>query len=342
MGKPKIFVTQPIEESALKRLQKKMIVEMHRDSTKSITEEDMIKGVSGNNYLLCFLGNTVNADVINANKNLKFIVTVATAPENIDLEIATLHNIPVAGREVPIEGIHKDSIIEETADLTWGLLLAVSRRIIEGDRLVRTGIFPGPMSMYLLGMQVHGKTLGIVGMGKVGKAVARRAFGFKMKILYYSRSRCIETEDELGVIYCSIEELIKESDFITLLPKYTPETHHLFSYKELSRMKPTAILINTSRGPILDQAALIEALDSKKIAGAALDVFEGEPHPDLPKKFISMKNVIFTPHLGGQVAEKHEIMTNTAVDIILGFLGGRLPANIFNPEVFETLQLRKQ
>ena len=335
MNKPRIFITQPIEESALRRLQEVMNVEMHPDSSKPIVKEDLIKGVTKNDYLFCRLHDSVDEEVLDANLNLKLIATMATSPGQIDIKAATRRKIPVAGREVPIEGVHKDSIIEETADLAWTLLMSVARGVIEGDRLFRAGVFPGCQSMYLLGAQVHGKTLGIVGMGKVGKAMARRAKGFRMKVLYYSKNRHQESEKELGATYTSLENLLRESDFVTLHPIYTPETHHLISVRELSLMKPSAFLINTSRGAIVDQEALINCLRDKRIAGAALDVYEGEPHHKLPEDFLRMKNVVLTPHLGSAVAEKREIMSNTVVEIFLDFLAGKKLKRIFNPEVFD-------
>jgi len=260
---------------------------------------------------------------------------MATASANIDIQAATRHKIPVAGRKVPSSGFEPDSIIEETADMAWTLLMSVARRIIEGNELVREGIFPGGQSPYMIGAKVCEKTLGIVGLGKVGRAVARRAKGFNMKILYYDIQPLPEAESELGVEFRSFEDLLKKSDFVTLHPLYTPETHHLISAKELTLMKPTAFLINTSRGPVVDQAALIEALRKKEIAGAALDVFEGEPHPTLPEDFVAMKNVVLTPHFGSAVAEKREIMSNTVVDMILDFVKGKRPATLFNPEIYE-------
>ena len=336
MERSKIFITQPVEDSALKRLQAVMDVQIHPDASKSILKDDLIKGVRAADYLFCRLGDIVDAEVIAANPDLKFIVTMATASANIDIEEATRHKIPVAGRRVPATGFEPDSIIEETADMAWTLLMCVARRVIEGNELVREGIFPGGQSPYLLGSKVCEKTLGIVGLGKVGKAMARRATGFNMKILYTDIQRYPETENELGVAYTSFEGLLKESDFITLHPLYTPETHHLISAKELSLMKKTAFLINTSRGPVVDQEALIEAVRKKEIAGAALDVFEGEPHPTLPEDFIAMKNVVLTPHFGSAVVEKREIMSNTVVDMILEFINGKRPDTIFNPEIYQS------
>jgi glyoxylate reductase len=335
MQRPKIFITQPVEDSALKRLQAVMDVQIHSDASKSIVKDDLIKGVRAADYLFCRLGDIVDAEVIDANPDLKLIITMATASANIDMQAATRYKIPVAGRRVPSSGFEADSIIEETADMAWTLLMSVARRVIEGNELVREGIFPGAQSPYMIGAKVCEKTLGIVGLGKVGKAMARRAKGFNMKILYYDMQRFPESETELGVEYTSFEDLLKESDFVTLHPLYAPETHHLIGAKELSLMKPTAFLINTSRGPVVDQAALVGALRKREIAGAALDVFEGEPHPVLPEDFVAMQNVVLTPHFGSAVAEKREIMSNTVVDMILDFMNGKRPTTLFNPEIYE-------
>ena len=332
--KPKLFVTQPIEKTALERLQAVLDVSIHPDASKSIVKEDLIKGIQGVDYLFCRLGDIVDADVIASNPRLKFIATMATASANIDLEEASRHKIPVAGRKVPSSGFEPDSIIEETADMAWTLLMSVARRVIEGNELIRAGIFPGGQSPYMLGSKVNQKTIGIVGLGKVGKAMARRAKGFNMKILYYDMQRYPEAESELGVDYAAFDDLLKRSDFITLHPLYTPETHHLISARELSLMKPTAFLINTSRGPVVDQNALIEAVRHKEIAGVALDVFEGEPHPILPEDFVAMKNVVLTPHFGSAVTEKREIMSHAVVDMILNFMQGKRPDTLFNPEIY--------
>lgn len=336
MEKPKIFVTQPVEESALIRLQSEMEVTVHPDSSRSINKQDLIHAVRENNYLFCRLGDVVDAEVLEANPELKLIAAMTTAAAQIDLAAATRYKIPVMARKTPKPGeVLPDSLSEETADMTWALLLSLARRVVEGDKLVRAGIFPGPQSMYIIGSQVSGKTLGIVGLGQIGRAVARRARGFGMQILYHSRKQYPDAESELGLTYRTLDALLQESDFVSLHPAYSPETHHLIGDAELALMKPNAFLINTSRGPVVSQDALIKALRAKRIAGAALDVFEGEPHPILPEEFTAMKNVVLTPHMGSAVTEKREILANVVVDNILGFLRGRILGNILNPEVLE-------
>lgn len=336
MKKPKIFITQPLEQSAINRLKSVMDVTVHPDSSRSINRQELIKAIPENDYLFCRLGDVVDGEVMAANPELKLIATMATAAAQIDLAAASRNGIPVLARRTPRSSeVLPDSIFEETADMTWALLLSLARQVVEGDKLVRAGFFPGPQSMYLVGSQIFGKTLGIVGLGKVGQAVARRARGFSMNILYYSRNRNPKAESEYGLIYRSFQELLQESDFVSLHPAYGPDTHHLIGDKELASMKPATFLINTSRGPVVNQDSLIKALEEKRIAGAALDVFEGEPHPDLPKKFTAMQNVVLTPHSGSAVAEKREIMANVVADNILAFLEGKITGNILNPEVLK-------
>lgn len=331
--KRSIFVTQPIEASALQKLTAVMEVEVHPDATKTIDKESLIRGVRGKDYLFCRLGDQVDAAVISANRHLQLIATMATGSGDIDVATATSCKIPVIGRGISHQKEGHSGIIEETADLTWALLMAVARRILEGDRLVRSGIFPGPHSLYLLGSGVFGKRIGIVGMGRIGAAVSRRARAFGMTVCYYSRRRHPDAEEQFAAAFLPFEELLQTVDFVCLFPQYTAETHHMIGEKQLRLMKPTAFLINTSRGPVVEQEALVRALQMKRIAGAALDVFEGEPHPVLPQELIAMPNCVLTPHLGSAVAEKREIMVNEIVDEIIAFSQGKAPSNPFNPEV---------
>lgn len=330
--KPKMFVTQPIEAPTLQKLMTLLEVEVHPDATKTITKESLLRGIRGKEYLFCRMGDQIDADVINANPKLKLIATMSGSPAEIDVATATKFGIPVIGRYVD-ERSKVGGVTEETADLMWALLMAVARRIVEGDKLAHSGIFPGPHSMYLLGSQVHGKNIGIVGMGKIGRAVSKRARAFDMKIYYYSTRRHPDIEQEFNAVYLPFEDLLKTADFVCMLPKYSPETYHMIGEKQLNMMKPTAFLINTSRGPVVDLKALVKALIMKKIAGAALDVLEGEPHPLLPQELLDMPNVIMTPHLGSAVAEKRELMSNETADDIIAFIQGNTSVNIFNPEV---------
>ena len=300
-------------------------VEISPDSARIMTKTELTAAVTRCDYLFCLLHDTVDREVIAANPDLKMIASMAIIPANIDVAEATARRIPVT--TIP------SMVTEETADLAWGLMLAVARNIVAGDRTLRQGIFPGSQSMHLAGQGVHGKTLGIVGLGRIGEAMARRARGFDMRVLYTKRSRLdTERERELGAEYAPLEELLRDSDFVSVHAASTPETRHLIGAAELRAMKPTACLINTSRGPLVDEAALAAALREKVIAGAALDVYEYEPevHPALKE----CGNVVLTPHLGSAVAETRERMALIVVENIVAVIKGRRPPNLYNPEIY--------
>ena len=222
---------------------------------------------------------------------------------------------------------------EATADLTFALLLAAARRLIEADRVVRAGKFPGAQSGYLLGSFVWNKTIGLVGGGGlIGQAVARRAHGFSMRVLYYTpRPKSTEEEQIGGLTYAPLDTLLTESDFVSIHSPLNEETRHQIGARELKLMKRTAYLINTARGPIVDEAALTRALARRQIAGAGLDVFESEPK--VPKDLRALPNVVLTPHIGSATREVRDGMANIVVDNILAFLAGKRPPNCVNPEV---------
>jgi glyoxylate reductase len=257
------------------------------------------------------------------------IAAQSITPSNIDVAAASARGIPVT--------VTAPVTTEATADLTFGLMLAVARRMIEGDRMVRAGKFPGAQSAHLLGAFVYGKTLGLIGGGGlIGKAVARRAHGFSMRVLYWTPRRKPEAEErEAGLTYVPLDELLKESDFVSVHSPLNAETRHQIGARELRLMKRTAFLINTARGPIIDEEALTRALVKKQIAGAGLDVFEFEPKvsPVLRK----LSNVVLNPHLGSAVIETREEMANIVVDNILAVIAGTRPPNIINPEVLTGL-----
>jgi glyoxylate reductase len=207
--------------------------------------------------------------------------------------------------------------------------------VIEGDRLVRQGVFPGAQSAHLLGAWVFGTTIGLIGGGgRIGKAVAKRAQGFSMRTLYWTPRRKPESEEhEAGLTYVPYDQLLSESDFVSVHAPLTAETRHLVGERELNLMKRTAFLVNTSRGPIVDEKALVRALKEKRIAGAGLDVFENEPKVD--PELLAMQNVVLTPHLGSAVKELRESMANVVVDNILAVLEGRRPPNCWNAEIYD-------
>jgi glyoxylate reductase len=325
MTKPRIFVTQPIAASAVRRMKEVANVRVNPDSSRIIPKRALIAAVKKCDILFCLLHDKIDRDVIAANPKLRMIAAQSISPSNIDVAAATAQNLPVT--------VVPPVTTEATADLTFGLMLAVARRMVEGDRMVRAGKFPGGQSAHLLGAFVWGKTIGLIGGGGlIGKAVARRAHGFSMQVLYWTPRRKPESEErEVGLTYVPLEQLLAESDFVSLHSPLNATTRHQIGAKELARMKKTAFLINTARGAIVDEAALVRALKGRKIAGAGLDVFEFEPK--VTKDLLRMPNVVLNPHLGSATVEVREEMANIVVDNILALLEGRKPPNIVNPDV---------
>jgi len=324
--KPRVFVTQPIAESAVARLRKVAKVTVFADDSRIIPNRALLAAVRDVDILLCLLHDRIDGAVIAANPKLRMIAAQSITPSNIDVAAATARRIPVT--------VVPPVTTEATADLTFGLMLAAARRMIEGDRLARAGKFPGGQSRHLLGTVVHGKTIGLVGGGGlIGKAVARRAHGFGMRVLYWAPRRKPPGEErEAGLTYAPRDILLRESDFVSLHSPLNEATRHQIGARELRLMKKGAFLINTARGGIIDEAALVSALSERRIAGAGLDVFEHEPkiHAGLKK----LSNVVLTPHLGSATLDVRELMANIVADNILAFIGGHKLPNCVNPEVF--------
>ncbi len=321
----RVFVTQPVAESALARLRSLAEVTVNPDASRVIAKDRLIAGVRACDILFSLLHDPVDREVIAANPALRAIASMSITPDNIDVAAATARRIMVT--------VVPPLAVESTADIHFAVLLAVARRLVEADRAVRAGTFPGSQSSHLLGAGVYGKTIGLVGgRGRIGQAVAARARGFSMRILYCGPRRMEEADEKrLGAEYVSLDHLLAESDFVSLHPPLTATTRHLIGARELSRMKATAYLINTSRGAVVDEAALTAALAAKRIAGAGLDVFENEPH--VAPALTGLANVVLTPHLGSAVVEVRTAMAQTVVDNIAAIVAGRRPPNIVNPEV---------
>lgn len=323
--RPRIFITQPVAKSAVARLRQVAAVKINPDASRVLARRALIASVRQCDVLFCLLHDRIDAGVIAASPHLRLIASQSITPSNVDVDAATARHILVT----VVPALTTDT----TADLAFGLLLAVARRIVEGDHLVRAGKFPGSQSGYLLGPMVWGKTIGLIGGGgMIGKAVARRAAGFNMRVLYWTPRRKPEHEErEAGLIFTPFEELLRESDFVSLHTPLNPNTRHQIGAREIKLMKKTAYLINTARGPIVDEAALIRALSKKQIAGAGLDVFEYEPK--VGNELRKLKNVVLTPHLGSAVGEIREQMAHLVADNILAFLAGHNPPNCVNPQV---------
>jgi glyoxylate reductase len=327
-AKPRVFVTQPIADSAIKRLRALGSVKIFPDDSRIIPHRALIAAIRKADILFCLLHDKIDRAVIAANPTLRHIASQSISPSNVDVAEATKRGIPVT--------VVPPVTTDATADLNFGLMLAVARRIMEGDRLVRAGRFPGGQSRHLLGSIVHGRTIGLIGGGGlIGKAVARRAHGFSMRVLYWTPRRKPEGEErEAGLTFVPLDDLLRESDFVSLHSPLTAQTRHQIGAREIGLMKKTAFIINTARGAIVDETALVRALRSKKIAGAGLDVFEHEPkvHTELKK----LKNVVLAPHLGSATVEVRAQMANIVVDNIEALLGGRVPPNCVNPQVLGT------
>jgi glyoxylate reductase len=321
----KIFVTQPIPEKALTRLRELAETELNPDPLHIITKPELMAALKRNQYLFCLLHDRVDAEVINSSQSLKLIASMAITPAGVDVAAATARRIPVT--TIP------PLVTEATADIHWALLLTVARRVVEADRALRSGVFPGGQSMRFMGSEVHGKTLGIVGLGAIGEAVARRATGFGMRILYTKRRRLDEAREvALGAEYRSLDDILSESDFVSVNAALSPETVHLISNREFGLMRPSAYLVNTARGPIVDEKALVRALEQKRIAGAALDVYEHEPMVEAG--LINLPNVVLTPHLGSAALDTRERIADIVVENIVAVIEGRRPPNLYNPEIY--------
>jgi len=320
----RIFVTQPLLGSAIQRLRALGDVTVFPDASRILPHDVLLNETATADVLCCLLQDRIDREVLDAGRSLRLIATGVVVPGNIDMAYATERGIPVTS--IP------NIVAETTADLQFGLLMAIARRIVEGDKALRAGVFPGSQSIHFAGGDVGGRTLGSIGLGAIGRAVARRARGFGMKVLYTQRRPLSPAEEqELGVTHSPLDDLLRESDFITLNASYHPGTHHLIGPRELGLMKPTAYLINTARGPIVDEAALAEALAGGRIAGAALDVYEREPevHPAL----LGLSNVVLTPHLGSATRSVRERIASIIADNVEAFVQGRRLPNLYNPEV---------
>ncbi|MFQ5552773.1 MAG: 2-hydroxyacid dehydrogenase [Thermoplasmata archaeon] len=322
---PRVFVTRRIPRPGLELLEKGTDLRVFEED-RTPTREEVWEGLQGSVGLLSLLTDLIDGELMDAG-NLKVISNYAVGVDNIDLEAATERGILVTN--APVDGLR-----ESPADHTLGLILALSRRIVEGDRMVRAGGFAGWGPELLLGTDVYGKTLGVVGPGGIGAAVAKRAQGFGMRIVYHGRGPKPEWGEEWGGRFVSLSNLLREADVVTLHVPLTPETRHLIGAQELRVMKQSAFLINTSRGPVVDEEALVVALREGRPAGAALDVYEHEPavHPEL----IRMRNVVLTPHTASATWETRSEMAVVAARNLLAALRGEVPPFLVNPQVLSS------
>ncbi len=318
-----IYITRRLPDEGLRLLEKYDLDIYEGDIPPS--KKEILRGIQEKDALICLLTDPIDKDVIDASPHLKIIANYAVGADNIDISRATKKGILVTNTP----GV----LTETTADLTWALILAIARRIIQGDDMMRKRKFKGWAPKLLLGQDVHKKTLGIIGMGEIGRAVARRAKGFDMSILYHNRARDRKNEKKLNASFVDLETLLADSDFITLHVPLTTETYHLIGRNEFKMMKKSAYLINTSRGKCVNETALIQALSKGWIQGAALDVFEHEPQ--VSSRLVELPNLVLAPHIGSASHETRGKMAIMAAENVLAAFRGEIPPNCVNPDALK-------
>ncbi|MBI3805891.1 MAG: D-glycerate dehydrogenase [Nitrospirae bacterium] len=315
---PTVFLTRVLPDLIMEKIRRHFRLRFNR-ADRPLSKKEILAGIKMADGLISMLSDPIDREVIDAAPRLRIIANYAVGYNNIDLKAAAERGIAVTNTP----GV----LTETTADLTWALIFAVARRLPEAERLARSGKWTGWAPTQLLGSDVFGKTLGIVGIGRIGQAVARRAAGFSMRLLYHSR-KSLPRRDEaaLNVSFVPFSRLLKESDFISLHLPLTNESHHLIDRRALASMKPTAFLINTARGPIVDEKALIRALRTGHLAGAGLDVFEDEP--SLSPALRKLNNVVLLPHVGSASLETRIRMGERVLENLLAGLSGKRPPNV--------------
>ncbi|MDK2814536.1 MAG: glyoxylate reductase [Thermoanaerobacter sp.] len=318
----KVFVTRAIPEEGLNLLRKYCEVEVS-PYDRMLTKEELLEKVQGKNAVITQLTDKVDKEFFEAAKEVKIVANYAVGFDNIDLEEATKRGVYITNTP--------DVLTNATAELAWALLFATARRVVESDKFMRAGKFQGWAPMLFLGKGVTGKTLGIIGAGRIGQAFAKMAKGFDMKILYTARSPKKEFEEETGAQYVDLDTLLKESDFVSIHVPLTPETRHLIGEKELKLMKKSAILINTGRGPVVDEKALVKALKNKDIYAAGLDVYEREPL--FEEELAQLDNVVMLPHIGSATEEARRDMSILVAQNIIDVIEGRVPRTLVNKDV---------
>lgn len=315
-----VYVTRMIPQPAIDLLKENCDVEVNMED-RVLSREELLENVKGRDAVLCLLTENIDDEVFKAaGPQCKIFANYAVGYNNINIEDANKNNVMITNTP----GVLTDA----TADLAWTLLFSTARRVVEADKYIREGKYNGWGPMLFLGMDITGKTLGIIGAGRIGSNFAKKAKGFEMKILYNNVKRNEGFEKETGAIFVDKETLFKESDFISVHVPLLPSTRHLISAEEFGMMKNTAIFINTSRGPVVDEKALVEALKNKEIWGAGLDVFEDEP--EVNPELINMSNVTLLPHIASATIETRTNMGLIAARNILAAMNGDVPPNIVN------------
>jgi glyoxylate reductase len=324
MSKPKLLVTHGLFEAPRQRLAEFFDAEFWTAPDRP-SRSEVLRRVADKDALICLLTEKIDEELLAAAPHLRIVANVAVGFDNIDLDACTRHKVAASNTPGVLD--------ETTADFAWTLMMAVARRLLEGDALARSGQWAGWNLDQLCGADIWGKTLGILGFGRIGQAVARRAQGFGMRVIYNDAQRApVEVEHRLRAEYLDRDAVLAQADFLTLHVPLLPETRGLISAAELAKMKRTAFLINTSRGPVVNEAALIDALEHKTIAGAALDVYEFEPKIG---HGLLRPNVVLAPHLASASVETRTKMAMMAAENAIATFEGRVPPNLLNPAVLE-------
>lgn len=324
--KPRIFLTRQLPPDSMAILRDQSILTMN-SADRVLGKQEIIDGIADVDGLLCLLTDTIDDEILAANSNLKVVANFAVGFNNIDVVAATKRKIPVTNTP----GV----LTETTADMAWALLMAAARRVVEGDRFVRSKQWQGWGPLQFLGSDVTGATLGLIGIGRISRAMVRRAKGFDMNVLYWNRTRLSEDEEHsLGITYAPMDDVLGESDFVSVHVALNDQTRHLIGGAQLAKMKPTACLINTARGPVVDEQALVVALQNGTIASAGLDVYENEPA--LEPELYDLANTVIAPHLGSATIGTRTKMGNMAAENCLAACNGERPPNLVNPEVLHS------
>ncbi len=333
MPKPKVYVTRELPERGLKIIMERFDAEVWPEYAPP-PKKTIIEKAKDVDALATLLSDKIDAEVFDAAPKLKMIAQLAVGFDNVDVQEATKRGIYVSNTP--------EVLTDTTADFAWTLLMALARRVVEADKYVRMGKWKvGWHPAMLQGRDVYGATMGIVGAGRIGYAVAKRATGFSMKILFYDVIPRPEMEKDFGAKKVDLDELLKQSDFVSVHVPLMKETHHLINAEKLRLMKKTAYLINNSRGPVVDEKALYEALNEGRIAGAGLDVFEQEP-TSLANPLLKLDNVVVAPHISSASYETRSKMAEMVADNLIAFFEGKKPPNLINPDVLKVRPLTRQ
>ncbi|MDY7030117.1 MAG: D-glycerate dehydrogenase [Spirochaetota bacterium] len=323
MKRPKVYVSRPLPQDGIELLKESCEVEVNPED-RPLSREEFLEKISGRDGVLCLLHDRIDAEVFDAVPGIKGFANYAVGYDNIDVKEATRRGIPISNTP----GVLTDA----TAEMAWALLFAIGRRVVESDRVMRSGNWPGWGPLQFLGGDVAGATLGIIGAGRIGTAMALKSKGFRMQVLYYDVRPNETLEKELGARKVELDELLRESDFISIHTPLMPETRHLITLDQIKKMKSTAYLINTSRGPVIRESDLLKALQQEIIAGAAIDVYEFEPEmtPGLEK----LDNIVITPHTAsGTIGSRTNMALKAAANLVAMVRGEKAP-DCVNPEVY--------